>query len=131
MRRSIEECRLIDLPKFSDPRGSLSFVQKGEHLPFDIQRVYYLYDAPDDVSRGLHAHKELEQLIIAISGSFTITINDGNAKKKIRLTRPDQGLYMCPRIWRELTEFSSDAVCLVLASHPYDPDDYIFDIEEL
>ena len=131
MHRSIDECQIVELPKFTDARGSLSFVQKGPHLPFDIQRVYYLYDAPRDAIRGGHAHKELEQIIIAISGSFSLSLNDGRAEKTVHLTRPDQGLYICPRIWRDLTDFSEGVTCLALASLPYDPDDYIFDIKEL
>lgn len=131
MRRSIEECRLIDLPKYTDMRGNLTFVQKGDCLPFHMQRIYYLYDVPGDTTRGSHAHKELEQLVIAISGSFRITVNDGTATKDVILNRPDQGLYICPRIWRDLTDFAPGTVCLVVASLPYDPDDYIHDITKL
>jgi len=125
----IEKCVLIDLPKITDPRGNLTFIEGGRHIPFEIRRAYYLYDVPGGAERGGHAHKELHQLIIAISGSFDITVDDGRNKKRIHLNRPYYGLYICPMIWRELDNFSSGSVCMVLASNVYDEDDYFRDHE--
>lgn len=121
---NIADCRLIDLPKIADPRGNLTFVEGGHHVPFDIKRVYYLYDVPGGAERGGHAHKDLHQLIIAMSGSFDIVLDDGRRKKRIHLCRSYYGLYVCPMIWREMDNFSSGAVCLVLASNTYDEADY-------
>ena len=120
-------CRLVDLPKISDPRGNLTFVEGGQHIPFDIQRVYYLYDVPGGAERGGHAHKGLQQLIIAMSGSFDVVLDDGRQKRRIHLNRSYTGLYVCPMIWRELDNFSSGSVCMVLASNRYDEDDYYRD----
>jgi len=120
----IDQCRIIELPKISDPRGNLTFVESGRHVPFPIQRVYYLYDVPGGAERGGHAHKALHQLIIAISGSFDIHLDDGSAKKTIHMNRSYNGLYVCPMIWREIDNFSSGAVCMVLASEYYDELDY-------
>lgn len=120
----IDACRLITLPKISDPRGNLTFVEGSHHVPFDIQRVYYLYDVPGGAERGGHAHKGLQQLIIAMSGSFDVVLDDGNGKKRYHLNRSYVGLYVCPMIWRELDNFSSGSVCMVLASNRYDEDDY-------
>ena len=111
----------------SDRKGNLSVVENGLTLPFDIKRVYYLYDIPGGSSRGAHAHKELEQLIIAASGSFSVTLDDGKQKRSFFLNRPHQGLYVKPGIWRELEDFSSGAVCMVLASDVYKEEDYIRD----
>lgn len=121
---SLEDCKIIELPKISDPRGNLTFIEGGEHIPFDISRVYYLYDVPGGAERGGHAHKGLSQLIIAMSGSFDVVLDDGKNKKRIHLNRSYQGLYICPMIWRELDNFSSGSVCMVLASNKYDEDDY-------
>ena len=115
---------MIDLPKISDPRGNLTFIENGRHIPFDIKRTYYLYDVPGGAERGGHAHKDLHQLIIAMSGSFDILLDDGNSKKRFHLARSYYGLYVCPMIWREMDNFSSGAVCLVLASNFYDESDY-------
>lgn len=123
-------CRLVDLPKISDPRGNLTFVEGGQHIPFDIQRVYYLYDVPGGAERGGHAHKGLQQLIIAMSGSFDVVLDDGREKKRFHLNRSYSGLYVCPMIWRELDNFSSGSVCMVLASQRYDEDDYYRDYVE-
>jgi hypothetical protein len=120
----IENCKIIDLPKISDPRGNLTFIEGGSHVPFDIQRVYYLYDVPGGSERGGHAHKALSQLIIAMSGSFDVVLDDGNGKKRFHLNRSYYGLYVCPMIWRELDNFSSGSVCMVLASNLYDEADY-------
>lgn len=124
---SIDFCRLIELPKIPEVRGNLSFVEGGRHVPFSIQRVYYLYDVPSGAARGGHAHKALHQLMIAMSGSFDVLLDDGFKQKKIHLNRPHVGLYICPMIWRELDNFSSGAVCTVLASERYDEDDYYRD----
>jgi dTDP-4-dehydrorhamnose 3,5-epimerase-like enzyme len=121
---SINECNILNLPQISDPRGNLTFVEANNHIPFCINRVYYLYDVPPGAERGGHAHKQLHQLIIAVSGSFDIHLDDGFAKKTVRLNRGDQGLYVCPMIWREIDNFSVSAVCMVLASEFYDENDY-------
>lgn len=121
---NIERCHIIDLPKITDPRGNLTFIEGGAHIPFDIQRVYYLYDVPGGAERGGHAHKGLHQLIIAMSGSFDVVLDDGVNKRRFHLNRSYYGLYVCPMIWRELDNFSSGSVCLVLASNRYDEDDY-------
>ena len=123
-------CKLIDFPKIHDPRGNLSFIEGTTHIPFDIKRVYYLYDVPGGASRGGHAHRNLHQIIIAISGSFDITISDGISSKFFRLDRSYFGLYICPMIWRELDNFSSGSVCLVLASEPYSESDYLRNFDE-
>jgi len=120
----IKDCRIIGLPKTSDPRGNLTFIEGGQHIPFDIQRVYYLYDVPGGAERGGHAHKALSQLIIAMSGSFDVILDEGGEKKRFHLNRSYQGLYVCPMIWRELDNFSSGSVCMVLASNKYDESDY-------
>lgn len=120
----IDRCKVIDLPKIHDPRGNLTFVESTRHIPFAIQRVYYLYDVPGGASRGGHAHKALHQLIIAISGSFDIRLDDGESKKTVHMNRSYNGLYVCPMIWREIDNFSSGAVCMVLASNYYDELDY-------
>lgn len=126
----INDCRLIDLPKISDPRGNLTFVEGGDHIPFDIQRVYYLYDVPGGAERGGHAHKGLQQLIIAMSGSFDVVLDDGQVKRRIHLNRSYTGLYVCSMIWRELDNFSSGSVLMVLASNRYEEDDYYRDYSE-
>jgi WxcM-like, C-terminal len=127
---SLQECRIIDLPKILDARGNLTFIEGNRHVPFPIQRVYYLYDVPGGAERGGHAHKELHQLIIAISGSFDVVLDDGLEKQRYHLNRSYYGLYVCPMIWRELDNFSSGSVCLVLASNHYDEDDYYRDYAE-
>ena len=124
-RTTIDDCKIIDLRKISDVRGNLTPIEGGTDVPFDIKRVYYLYDVPSDANRGGHAHKELRQLIIAANGSFTITLDDGENKKAYTLNRPYQGLLIVPGIWRNLDDFSSGAVLLCLASEHYDESDYI------
>lgn len=121
---SINDCKIVNLPKIQDPRGNLTFIEGGRHIPFDIQRVYYLYDVPGGAERGGHAHKELHQLIIAMSGSFDVVLDDGYEKKRFHLNRSYNGLYVCPMMWRELENFSSGSVCMVLASNKYDESDY-------
>lgn len=120
----IENCIIVTLPKFTDERGNLTFIEGGNHVFFDIKRVYYLYDVPENISRGGHAHKNLHQLFIAISGTFDVCLDDGYSKKIVRLENKYQGLYVCPMIWREITNFSENAVCMVLASNSYNEDDY-------
>ena len=126
----IHDCKLIELPVIADPRGNLSVIEGGQHIPFDIRRVYYLYDVPGGAERGGHAHKELHQLIIAMSGSFDIVIDDGEERQRIQLNRSYYGLYICPMVWREIDNFSSGAVCMALASHHYSEDDYYRDYDE-
>jgi hypothetical protein len=124
---SLQECRLIDLPRVNDPRGNLTFIEGGRHVPFEIKRVYYVYDVPGGAERGGHAHKNLHQFIIAMSGSFDVVLNDGAQEKRFHLDRSYFGIYVCPMIWRELDNFSSGSACLVLASNLYDEDDYFRD----
>jgi dTDP-4-dehydrorhamnose 3,5-epimerase-like enzyme len=126
----LSECKILDLPKHTDPRGNLSVIEGGVHIPFDIKRVYYLYDVPGGSSRAGHGHKELQQLIIAISGSFDVIVDDGVDRKRIHLNRSYHGLYIPKLMWREVENFSSGGVCLVLASTLYDPADYYHDYEE-
>lgn len=127
---NIDRCRIIELPRIQDARGNLTFVEGGQHVPFDIQRVYYLYDVPGGAERGGHAHKALHQLIIAMSGSFDVVLDDGMRKLRVHLNRSYQGLYVCPMIWRELDNFSSGSVCMVLASNRYDESDYYRDHDD-
>jgi hypothetical protein len=127
---SIADCRLVSLPRIQDPRGNLTFIEGKSHVDFDIQRVYYLYDVPGGSERGGHAHKELRQLIIAMSGSFDVLLDDGSEKKRFHLNRSYEGLYVCPMIWRELDNFSSGSVCMVLASNRYAESDYYRDYDQ-
>lgn len=135
---SVFDCSIIELDKHhSDRKGNLTVVQNGGStesptgtLPFDVKRVYYLYDVPGGEERGAHAHRDLSQLIIAASGSFTVTLDDGKCKRSFFLNRPYQGLYVKPGLWRDLGDFSSGAVCMVLASEEYDADDYIRDYKD-
>ena len=124
---SIHDCRLIDLPKIHDARGNLTFIEGGRHVPFDIERVYYLYDVPGGSARAGHAHKVLEQLLVAMSGSFDVTLDDGVEKRKFHLNRSYFGLYVPNMVWREIDNFSSGAVCMALASSRYDEEDYYRD----
>ena len=126
----LNRCQLIDLPKIADQRGNLTFVEGGHHIPFDIARVYYLYDVPGGAERGGHAHRELNQLIVAMSGSFDVVLDDGLEKRRIHLNRSYQGLLVVPMLWRELDNFSSGSVCMVLASNKYDETDYYRDYQE-
>ncbi len=126
----VYDCSLLTLPKIHNRAGNITALNNELDLPFDVRRVYYLYDIPGGESRGGHAHKELEQLIIAVSGSFDVIINDGHNKKSVSLNRPYHGLHIMPGIWRELSNFSSGAVCLVLASMEYSEQDYIRSYED-
>lgn len=122
---TVFDCSSIQLPKVHDKTGSIVAINNGEEVPFAVQRVYYLYDVPGGESRGGHAHQELRQLIVAGSGSFDVIIDDGRNRKSVTLNRPNYGLLIVPGIWRELVNFSSGSVCLVLASEKYDESDYI------
>ncbi|MEW6600579.1 MAG: FdtA/QdtA family cupin domain-containing protein [Nitrospirota bacterium] len=126
---SIRDCRIIELPKIAEPRGNLTFIEGGRHIPFDIKRVYYLYDVPGGAERGGHAHKEMKQLIVAMSGSFDVVLDNGTEKKRYHLNRSYYGLYIAPMIWRELDNFSSGSVCLSLVSTWYDESDYYRDYD--
>jgi hypothetical protein len=125
MKSSVYDCVVVLLNKNHNRAGNITIVEGQKNVPFDVKRIYYLYDIPGGHDRGGHAHKELRQLIIAASGSFNVIIDDGMNKKIVSLNRPDYGLLVVPGIWRELVEFSSGAVCLVLASQKYDESDYL------
>lgn len=129
MSSSIKDLKIIDIPKVQDPRGNLAFIEK-DTIPFSIKRVYYLYDVPSSAHRGGHAHKKLYQVLVALSGSFEVHLKDGENETKITLNKPDKGLLIIPGIWREIGDFSSGSVCLVLASEEYDESDYIRDYED-
>lgn len=124
-RYNVDDCKVLTLPKHIRPNGNLTVAEHPASIPFGIKRVYYLYDVPAGEERGGHAHKQLQQLIIAVSGSFDVIIDDGNNRRTVSLNRPFAGLHIRPGIWRELNNFSSGAVCLVLASEHYDEEDYI------
>jgi len=126
----VEDCKIIELPRIVDRRGNLTFIESGKHVPFEIRRVYYLYDVPGGAKRAGHGHKTLEQLIIAMSGSFDVEIDDGRAKKKYHLNRSHYGLYIASMIWRSIDNFSSGSVCLVLASDFFKEPDYYRDYPE-
>lgn len=124
------QCRWIDLPRIEDARGALSFVEGQNHIPFDIRRVYYLYDVPVSAERGAHGHRALEQLFIPLGGSFELELDDGTSRSWVTLDDPARALYVCPMIWRNLRAFSPGAVCLVLASLVYDEADYFRDYQD-
>jgi dTDP-4-dehydrorhamnose 3,5-epimerase-like enzyme len=126
----LQLAKLINLPKIEDSRGNLTFIEGGKHIPFIIKRVYYLYDVPGGAERGGHAHRELQQLIIAMSGSFDVVLDDGNKQKLFHMNRSYFGLYIPTMLWRELKNFSSGSVCMVLASEWYSEDDYYRDYNE-
>jgi len=122
---SIDQCKIIEIPKISDPRGNLTFIEGGNHLPFDIKRVFYLYDVPTGEGRGAHAHKNLNQFIVCLSGSFDVSIDDGKKRSLIHLNRPWKGVHIPPMIWASEINFDAGSVCLVMASDFYDESDYI------
>lgn len=124
MNTNLSKCSLIQLPKIEDHRGNLTFIESNRQIPFDIKRVYYLYDVPGGAARAAHGHKALHQLMVSMSGSFDVTLDDGFNKKTFHLNRSYVGLYIPPMIWRDLDNFSSGAVCMVLASECYDEEDY-------
>lgn len=126
----IDECKLIELPKITDPRGNLTFLEGGGHIPFDIKRVFYLYDVPTGEDRGAHAHKELHQLLVCLSGSFDVSLDDGREKKVVHLNRPWRGLHIPPMIWASEINFDPGSVCLVIASEYYTEADYFRDYGE-
>jgi len=121
---SLSDCKLIELLKVADPRGNLTSIEAQQDVPFDIRRVYYLYDVPGGATRAGHGHKTLQQLVIAMSGSFDVLLDDGQSKQKYHLNRSYYGLYIAPMMWREIDNFSSGSVCMVLASDHYDETDY-------
>jgi hypothetical protein len=126
---SIDDCRIHEFPSRVDMRGKLCFIEGGVHVPFDVRRVFYLYDVSPGEARGGHAHKALEQVFVAIAGAFTVTIDDGSAKRTLRLDTPSRGLYVAPMTWAVLEGFSAGAVCMVLASQRYDESDYYRDYD--
>jgi hypothetical protein len=127
MMTNVDDCSLIELPRINRPEGAITPVEGGATIPFDIARVYYIYDVVYGANRGGHAHRELQQVIVAVLGRLVVTVDDGAERRSIVLDRADQGLYVPGMIWRELQQFSSGAVCVVLASLPYDDADYIRD----
>jgi hypothetical protein len=127
---TIENLRTVDLPKISDPRGNLTFIEGNRHVPFDIKRVFYLYDVPTGADRGAHAHKELHQFLICLSGSFDVMLDDGTRRKTLHLNRPWQGLHIPPMIWAAEINFDPGSVCLILASALFDEADYYRDYSE-
>lgn len=129
-KSSVYECVILPLNKIHNRAGNITIVEGNKNIPFDVKRIYYLYDIPGGEARGGHAHHDLHQLIVAASGSFDVLLDDGQNKKIVTLNRPDFGLLIVPGIWRELFEFSSGAICLVMASEKYDPSDYIREYDD-
>lgn len=127
---NLDKCKIIELPRIQDHRGNLTYIESGRHVPFEIKRTYYLYDVPGGASRAAHGHKRLHQLMVAMSGSFDITLDDGKRKKIFHLNRSYYGLYIPPMIWRDLDNFSSGSVCMVLASEFYEENEYIRSYQE-
>jgi len=127
---TVDSCRILDLPKISDPRGNLTFIEEERHVPFRVKRVFYLYDIPTGESRGAHAHKRLEQVMICLSGSFDVHLDDARSRRSVHLNRPWYGLYVPPMIWAAEINFDPGSVCLVLTSEHYDANDYYRDYDE-
>jgi dTDP-4-dehydrorhamnose 3,5-epimerase-like enzyme len=119
------KCKILELPKMTDPRGNLSFIEGSRHIPFEIRRIFYLYDVPSGARRAGHALRKCQQFIVAMSGSFDLVVDYGPDRERFNLNRSDCGLYVPPMVWREIENFSTNSVCLVLASEPYDIDDYV------
>jgi len=130
MKTKVDQCEVLDLKRVHSLSGNLTFISNNKDIPFSIKRIYYLYDVPGGAERGGHAHHELEQLIVAASGSFELVLDDGSTKRTVILNRPDQGIYIKKKIWRELINFSSGAICLVLASQEFYEEDYIREYNE-
>lgn len=123
-------CRFVELPRIADARGALSFVEGGAHLPFDIARVFYMYELPQGAQRGAHAHRAASVALFMLAGSCTVLLDDGRAQRTVRVERPQRGLLIGPRVWHTLENFAANSVCLVLASHRYDEADYIRDYDD-
>lgn len=130
MKPTIHDCKIVALPKINDPRGNLTFIESMNQIPFDIKRVFYLYDIPTEESRGAHAHHNLHQFLICLSGSFDVMVDDGNFQTTVHLNRPWKGLHIPPMIWAAEINFDPGSVCLVLASDSYKADDYIRDYNQ-
>ncbi|CAD6542108.1 FdtA/QdtA family cupin domain-containing protein [Paraburkholderia sabiae] len=126
----VSDCKIIEFPKIADPRGNLTFLEGSRHVPFDIKRIFYLYDIPTGAARGAHAHKQLHQLLICLSGSFDVALDDGSEKKMVHLNRPWQGLHIPPMIWAAELNFDPGSVCLVLASMEFNESDYYRDYDD-
>ncbi len=129
-KNKISDCELIDVSMIHNPSGNITVIENNQSIPFGVKRIYYLYDIPGGEERGGHAHYELEQYIVAASGSFDVILDDGENKKVIHLNRPNFALHIVPGLWRELNNFSSGSICMVLASHKYDEKDYIRDFNQ-
>jgi len=127
---SLSDVRIIQVPKIPDPRGNLSFIEQGEHIPFKIKRTYWIYDVPGGEVRGGHAYKTLDEFIVALSGSFEVKLDDGKVQRTFLLNRSYYGLYVPRMIWRSLENFSTNSLCLILASNSYNPDDYIYNYQK-
>ena len=130
MKKTVYDCSVIDVSKIHNEAGNITVVENGENIPFDVKRIYYLYDVPSGEARGGHAHYELEQFIIAASGSFDVILNDGRNKKRVSLNRPNLALHIVPGLWRELDNFSSGSISMVLASHTFEEKDYMRDYKQ-
>ena len=126
---TVADCRVLDLPKISDPRGNLTFVESNRHVPFEVRRVFYLYDVPTGSDRGAHAHRNLHQFLVCLSGSFDVALDDGRERRTVHLNRPWKGLHVPPMIWASEVNFDPGSVCLVLASDVYDEADYLRDYD--
>ena len=129
-KTDLSQCTIFDFPKITDPRGNLTFVEENRSIPFPVKRVYWTYDVPGGETRGGHAHKKLHQMLIAVSGSFHVVLDNGEEKRTILLNHPWQGLHIVPGVWRVLEDFSSGAVCMVIASEYYDEQDYIYEYDD-
>jgi len=129
MKPTLSDVRILNLPKFEDVRGNLTFIEEQLHVPFAIERAYWIYDVPGGQVRGAHAFKEQQELIVALSGSFDVLVDDGTSRRTITLNRSYHGLYIPPTLWREMNNFSTNSLALVISSTAYDPDDYIRDYD--